>query len=124
MKNFLKSKKGFTLVEVIVVAVIVGVLAIGAILLYQGYVAQSQTNAANNLAASAASYLQSISNAISRDTAVAKGTVGLNAGQTWSSNLPNGQAVTFTCPQGATITGGNPNITATISGRTSNPYNY
>lgn len=52
------NNKGFTLVEVIVVAVIVAVLALVAIQLYTGYVAESRQNTAENLAASAASYLQ------------------------------------------------------------------
>jgi len=51
MTKLLKNKKGFTLVEVIVVAVIVLILAAVAIPLYQGYVRESRENAANNVAA-------------------------------------------------------------------------
>lgn len=53
-----KNAKGFTLVEVIVVAVIVAVLALVAVQLYQGYVRESRKNTAENLAASAAGFLQ------------------------------------------------------------------
>jgi type IV pilus assembly protein PilA len=58
MKKLMKNNKAFTLVEVIVVAVIVAVLALVAIQLYQGYVKDSRKNTAQNLAASAAGYLQ------------------------------------------------------------------
>lgn len=56
------NNKGFTLVEVIVVAVIVAVLALVAIQLYQGYVKEARRNTAENLAASAASHIQSCMN--------------------------------------------------------------
>ena len=50
-----KKQKGFTLVEVIVVAVIVAVLAAVAIPLYNGYVKDSRMNVCQNTAASIAS---------------------------------------------------------------------
>ena len=50
-----KNQKGFTLVEVIVVAVIVAVLAAVAIPLYNGYIHDSRVNVANNTAGSVAS---------------------------------------------------------------------
>ncbi len=50
-----KNQKGFTLVEVIVVAVIVAVLAAVAIPLYNGYIRDSRINVANNIAGSVAS---------------------------------------------------------------------
>jgi len=53
----LKNKKGFTLVEVIVVAVIVAVLAAVAIPLYMGYIRDSRMNVCQNNAASIASSL-------------------------------------------------------------------
>ena len=50
-----KNKKGFTLVEVIVVAVIVAVLAAVAIPLYMGYVRDSRIDVGNNVGGSLAS---------------------------------------------------------------------
>ena len=57
MQKYLKNNKGFTLVEVIVVAVIVLVLAAVAIPLYNGYIKDSRRNVASNNAASMASAL-------------------------------------------------------------------
>jgi type IV pilus assembly protein PilE len=54
MQKYLKNNKGFTLVEVIVVAVIVLILAAVAIPLYQGYVRDSRNAAAENIAGSIA----------------------------------------------------------------------
>lgn len=54
MQKLLKNNKGFTLVEVIVVAVIVLVLAAVAIPLYTQYVADSRKAAAENIAGSIA----------------------------------------------------------------------
>ncbi len=50
-----KNQKGFTLVEVIVVAVIVAVLAAVAIPLYNGYIRDSRFNVAQNTAGTVAS---------------------------------------------------------------------
>lgn len=47
-----RKEKGFTLVEVIVVAVIVAVLAAVAIPLYMGYIKDSRINVGNNVAGS------------------------------------------------------------------------
>jgi len=57
MQKLLKNNKGFTLVEVIVVAVIVLILAAVAIPLYNGYIADSRRNTASNIAGSIASAL-------------------------------------------------------------------
>jgi prepilin-type N-terminal cleavage/methylation domain-containing protein len=57
--SFIKSKKsqqGFTLVEVIVVAVIIAILAGVAIPLYLNYINNSRLNTASNAAGSAASF--------------------------------------------------------------------
>lgn len=48
--NKSRKEKGFTLVEVIVVAVIVAVLAAVAIPLYMGYIKDSRINVGNNIA--------------------------------------------------------------------------
>ena len=50
-----KNQKGFTLVEVIVVAVIVAVLAAVAIPLYMGYIRDSRINVGNNVGGTLAS---------------------------------------------------------------------
>ena len=50
-----KDKKGFTLVEVIVVAVIVAVLAAVAIPLYMGYIRDSRIDVGNNVGGTLAS---------------------------------------------------------------------
>lgn len=50
----MKSQKGFTLVESIVIAVVVGVLALVAIKLYTGYVAETQQDTVNSMAQTAA----------------------------------------------------------------------
>jgi len=55
MQKYLKNNKGFTLVEVIVVAVIVLVLAAVAIPLYNGYVRDSRIAVLENTAGSIAS---------------------------------------------------------------------
>lgn len=55
MLRKLKDQKGFTLVEVIVVAVIVLILAAVAIPLYNGYIRDSRVNVASNIAGSIAS---------------------------------------------------------------------
>jgi prepilin-type N-terminal cleavage/methylation domain-containing protein len=55
MSHNSRKEKGFTLVEVIVVAVIVAVLAAVAIPLYMGYIRDSRINVCNNVAGSVAS---------------------------------------------------------------------
>lgn len=100
----LKNQKGFTLVEVIVVAVIVAVLALVSIQLYRGYVTESRANNAENIAASAASFLQSAVNSEATVApAIAAGnTVGPNG---WAATMPNsGQVTNFTIPNGYTVT--------------------
>jgi len=70
LKNNKKSK-GFTLVEVIVVAVIVGVLAAVAIPLYLNYVNDSRLQSATNVAGAAAVFCAACKN--SGDTATIAG---------------------------------------------------
>jgi prepilin-type N-terminal cleavage/methylation domain-containing protein len=64
MKNFeqAKAQRGFTLVEVIVVAIIVAALAGVAIPMYTSYVSTSRQNAAANAAGSIAAFMGACSN--------------------------------------------------------------
>ena len=122
------NRKGFTLVEVIVVAVIVAVLALVGIQLYQGYVIESQRNTAENLAASAASFLQTVVNSRGLTYVTDNPTVivtPLNGGGIWSVSLsaipnPNVPPVSFTCPANAVITvNADFTVSATVSGTAS-----
>jgi type IV pilus assembly protein PilA len=90
MMKIQKNQKGFTLVEVIVVAVIVAVLAAVAIPLYMGYIHDSRINVANNVAGTLASALgatkqQNASNVPSAQTWNEGATVTLNG----EDNVPN-----------------------------------
>lgn len=60
--NRKKNQQGFTLVEVIVVAVIVAAMAAVAVPMYLGYVENSRANAASNAAGAVASFLGSCTN--------------------------------------------------------------
>ncbi len=101
-----KDEKGFTLVEVIVVAVIVAVLALVGIQLYQGYATEARRNTAENLAASAASFLQTIINYKDPAAADALGDLdGDEQNNTWQVDLGGGAPpVVFTCPANAKVT--------------------
>ena len=54
MKTRLNNRNGFTLVEAVVTAVIIAILAIVAIPLYQGYVQDTRQSTVDNLAQTAA----------------------------------------------------------------------
>jgi prepilin-type N-terminal cleavage/methylation domain-containing protein len=70
-----KSQKGFTLVEVIVVAVIVAILAGVSVPLYLGYINNSRENAAANAAGSAASFAAACVNTGKEITLADKATI-------------------------------------------------
>lgn len=116
----LKNNKGFTLVEVIVVAVIVAVLALVAIQLYQGYVKESRKNTADNLAASAAAFMQSVYNQTS-DSSFSD-LDGSGATTNWSKTTTGGNTVTFKCPKNAKIDVVNDSVKAEITGVFSETY--
>jgi len=126
-----KNNKGFTLVEVIVVAVIVAVLALVAIQLYTGYVNDARENTSENLAASAAGFLTTERN---RGSTITVGTVTGPAliGSTNPDNDP-ADIPRFQVPTNAslTITGSSAvggTVTATVgtgtNAQTSQAYNW
>ncbi len=112
-----KRNQGFTLVEVIVVAVIVAVLALVGIQLYTGYVQDARQNTAENLAASAAGYLATERNrGTVPDPLTARPLVSDTAG---SGGLT---PTTFTVPTNATLTITTTAVTATVGDATSASY--
>jgi len=84
MKKHQKNK-GFTLVEVIVVAVIVAILAAVAIPLYTGYVNDSRVSLANSTAGSVASFLAAERNTGGTPTGYTSGGGTIAAGATVGS---------------------------------------
>jgi prepilin-type N-terminal cleavage/methylation domain-containing protein len=124
-----RNKKGFTLVEVIVVAVIVAVLAAVAIPLYLGYVQRARIQAAENAAGGLASFLAAVRN--SENAANYTLVNSLAAGASTSFNpgagVPN---VSYSAPKGITLAitgsvsaGGTVQAT-TIDNKTSQNYNW
>lgn len=100
-----KNEKGFTLVEVIVVAVIVAILAAVAVPLYQGYVDSSRQNVVQNTAGSLASFC-----AASRNS----GTIPPDqAGLATGAVINGAQGTTWTVPNGVTVDIAAPTITVT-----------
>lgn len=96
------SGRGFTLVEVIVVAVIVAVLALVSILLYMGYVRDARLQVIENVASSAASYLNSARNL---DVQVPGPGIGatLDENGQWVLTTPGGNGCVFRCPKGTVV---------------------
>lgn len=99
-----KYQKGFTLVEVIVVAVIVAAMAAVAVPLYIGYVDSSRQNAASNTAGSAASYCGACRNSggtVNHTALVATGggALSCSVGAT-TIQIPADIIVTHTAPAG------------------------
>jgi prepilin-type N-terminal cleavage/methylation domain-containing protein len=113
-----KNEQGFTLVEVIVVAVIVAVLAAVAIPLYNGYIRDSRVNVCQNNAASIAS---SITAALQQDPTFSTAASGANflsvpslSDNTIFSNINLPEGYTYSVASNAvTVNGpGNTNSTA------------
>jgi prepilin-type N-terminal cleavage/methylation domain-containing protein len=97
-----RHANGFTLVEVIVVSVIIAALALVAVLLYQGYVNDARKNNIENLAASAAGYLNS---AINLDATVPGPGIAtpLSEAARWTFTSASGGSCVFVCPKGTQI---------------------
>jgi prepilin-type N-terminal cleavage/methylation domain-containing protein len=101
----LRNKKGFTLVEVIVVAVIVAILASVAVPLYLGYVESSRLNVCENAAGAAAAYLGAAGNAQQTDASVGHAAGTITNSTTWTF-VPDGavQSVSFSPPDHVRLT--------------------
>ena len=123
----LKKNKGFTLVEVIVVAVIVAVLALVAIQFYQGYINESRRNTAENLAASAAGFLLAGVNSVGDSTVEAACIPPLKEYETWTLTLSTGNVAYFKAPKDAEISydATLKTVTAKVKGvQSQGTYNY
>lgn len=130
MDKALRIRRGFTLVEVIVVAVIVAVLALVAIQLYRGYVTEARRSTAENLGSAAAEYLQSALNATDDATVQALASP-LAPGNTWQVQIgvaPDGtpNTVLFTCPANAQVIKDNAagTVQATVGGQDGSTYRW
>jgi prepilin-type N-terminal cleavage/methylation domain-containing protein len=97
-----KRQSGFTLVEVIVVAVIVAILAGVSVPLYLNYIENSRLNQANNAAGSAASFLAACRNGGGSSVAGIAGTVDPTTVLTCGSGT--GDGTTITIPNGIQLT--------------------
>ena len=92
------KQKGFTLVEVIVVSVIVAVLAAVAIPLYSAYITKTRQNAVDNTAASLAVFCGGAKNAGNSVAAVAADTTEI-----FDSNPVAGKRTKWTVPKGMKV---------------------
>lgn len=112
------NEKGFTLVEVIVVSVIVAVLALAAVQIYIGYVNESRLQVLDNTAGTAATYLNAANN-LGELEGLAPTLYGAGV---WSTQ--NG--ATFQAPAGVTVTidDGAGTVVASMDGYSSDPYQY
>lgn len=115
---------GFSLVEMIIVGAIVGILAVVAVFLYAGYTREARQDVAENLAASAASFVGSVSNM--DETQLDNLDEMPTSGRRWSVTLPSGAPSHFVCPQNATIDIDKPNsrLRAVVDQRPSQWYKY
>lgn len=104
-----KDKKGFTLVEVIVVAVIVAILAAVAVPLYLNYITSSRTNAAMNAGGSIASFCGACVNASGTLTVTPVAT----GGGTYSCASTSMGNTSGTIPEAIIVSVANNTITAT-----------
>jgi prepilin-type N-terminal cleavage/methylation domain-containing protein len=112
LRNPIRGQKGFTLVEVIVVAIIVAALAAVAIPLYNNYVATSRNNAAANAAGSVASFMGACMN---QQGAVTPASI------TTATPGPLTLTCTYGTPAATTTIAVPAGITITVSSLTSSP---
>lgn len=117
--------QGFTLVEVIVVATIVAILALSMVQIYTGYVEDSRQQVVQNSAASAATYLNAAENL---GVDIANDLVSpLDENSEWSTpSAGGGEPSVFRSPAGVVITinNGAGTVSAMLSGHTSSPVRF
>jgi prepilin-type N-terminal cleavage/methylation domain-containing protein len=117
-----KGQEGFTLVEVIVVAVIVAILAGVSIPLYLGYINGTRENAAANAAGSAASFMAACINQGGTPTLPAMpgdGVKAITCDITPTATLIVPDGITLTVVGGNTIKGQH-----SAGGNISQPYTF
>ena len=117
----LNKRKGFTLVEVIVVAVIVAVLAAVAIPLYIGYVNDSRINQCENAAGSVASFCGAC---VNQGGTVADAAYAPNANITCTANTTT---IRIPADVTVTVTNGAPGVVTAShadGGASANTYNF
>jgi prepilin-type N-terminal cleavage/methylation domain-containing protein len=116
--NLPKNEKGFTLTEVIIVAMIVAVLALVGIQLYHGYATEARRNTAETLAASAAAFLQTVLN--NRDSVyfATVCTSPLAGPGEWVPELDSTKRskITFKCPANSSVKIDGDSVIATVNG--------
>jgi prepilin-type N-terminal cleavage/methylation domain-containing protein len=114
---------GFTLVEVIVVSVIVAVLCVAAILLYRAYAIEARQNVVENVAASAAGFLNA---AVNTDKDAADAFDDLPGAGQWVHQLPSGAASVFRAPANVEIRidKAAKTVSAELRGTVSQSYGY
>ncbi|MBN1758176.1 MAG: prepilin-type N-terminal cleavage/methylation domain-containing protein [Chitinispirillaceae bacterium] len=95
---------GFTLVEIIVTGVIVAVLALISVQIYRGYIDEARQGVVDGIGASACKFLQGAGSIELEIPNPPNITTELTEGQHWTTNLPSGEPVVFSCPRGMTIT--------------------
>ncbi len=96
------NKKGFTLVEVIVVAVIVAILAVSSVQLYIGYVTDARKQVLEGIAGNAATYLNT---ALNLDATVTSALIPspITSVEKWVTVMGSGDSATFSPPVGITV---------------------
>ena len=98
-----KNRRGFTLVEIIVVAVIVAILVVAATPIYLGYVSSSKVSEANSIGSSCANYLSAARISESSPVIITGFASIIASGSVLSYVTPLGDPVTYMVPLKATI---------------------
>lgn len=116
------ERKGFTLVEVIVVVTIVAILALTMVQLYIGYVEDTRQQVVENAAAAAATYLNAAENLVVNVDDFDK---VLEGDKEWITLSSNGTPSIFQAPTGVVITiNEDGTVSATLNGHASSPVKF